>query len=60
MAKGAEKRNDLPSWEVGAHAAGGPSALVDEYYEGAAVKAHRLGFCQIDVANTSPARDTVR
>ena len=43
----AEKRNDLPVWEVEAHAAREPGALVDEYYEGADVGTHHLGVCQV-------------
>lgn len=40
---GPKKRNDLPQWEVVAHAAGGAGALVDKYYddrEGAGARTH--------------------
>jgi hypothetical protein len=54
-----EKRNDLPGWEVGAHAAGEAGALVDKYYKGAQTCWHRVRVCQIDWRNATAFGDDV-
>src|SRR5690606_33647987 len=54
--KCAEKSNDLPLWEVVAHAAGEAGALVDEYYEGAELGTHRRRVCQNAVSRATPVQ----